>query len=418
MREKEHLGIRLTNTVNKKRFIDHLFSAQAESELQKYSQGKGLLFSDLAIATIHEEERRYDKSLIGTRKLASHSSGERKKLFIEYILQQNPDFIILDNPLDHLDQASRATFKKQLQDISQEKTLIQLANRASDFLPFITHKFDLDEDIFTLNPISASPKENLSAQKQLNLPKNGQNTANNDHELLKMEQVCVSYDGRPIVKDISWTIRPGDFWQLVGPNGSGKSTLLALITGESTKGYGQDLYLFGHKKGSGESIWEIKQKIGYFAPNMTELFQRNNTLLEMVLSGFFDSIGLYDRPTTLQQKQAIAWLQLANLQVDKNINFNKLSPGQQRLGLILRAVVKNPPLLILDEPTEGLDDTGAQLVIDLVNTLKDQTEMAIIFVSHRVEKGLRPQSIFELVPTENGSTGKIILKNQLKSVKN
>jgi molybdate transport system ATP-binding protein len=205
---------------------------------------------------------------------------------------------------------------------------------------------------------------------------------------------------------------------LVGPNGSGKSTILSLITGESTKGYGQELYLFGRKKGSGESIWEIKQKIGFFAPNMTELFRRNNTLLEMLLSGYYDSIGLYDTPSTLQHKESTEWLKLADLLALKNTNFNKLSAGQQRLGLILRAVVKNPPLLILDEPTEGLDDAGARLVIDLVNMLHERSRLAIVFVSHRLEKGLEPKAIFELMPSLAGSTGKTILKKGNTSYKN
>lgn len=410
MRKREHLGIRLDNNLNKEAFLKYIFDGGNTEELAQFNEQKGALFSDLAIAEVHEEERRYDKSLITHRKLSTYSSGERKKIYIDYIVKGNPDFIVLDNPLDHLDQASRAALTKRLEEIAETKTLIQLANRASDFLPFIKNRFELEENPFTLNPISAQPKIDNSSKKQFDLPKNSQNELKNDDELIKMECVNVSYDGRPIIKDISWTIKNGDFWQLIGPNGSGKSTILSLITGESTKGYGQELYLFGQKKGSGESIWEIKQRIGYFAPNMTELFQRNNTLLEMLLSGYYDSIGLYDTPSTLQRKEATEWLKLADLLALKNTNFNKLSPGQQRLGLILRAVVKNPPLLILDEPTEGLDDASARLVIELVNRLHERSGLAIVFVSHRFEKGLEPQSIFELIPSAAGSTGKTTLK--------
>lgn len=410
MHKKEHLGIRIDDNLNKEAFLKHIFSGENKEELTQYNERKGALFSDLAIARIHEEERRYDKILIAERKLATYSSGERKKIYMDYILKENPDFIVLDNPLDHLDQESRAAFTKRLEEIAKTKTLIQLANRASGFLPFIKNRFELQENPFHLNLISATSKTDNSIKKQLNLPKNGLSFSKNEVELIRLENVNVSYDGQSILKDISWTIKSDDFWQLVGPNGSGKSTLLSLINGNSTKGYGQELYLFGRKKGSGESIWEIKQKIGYFAPNMTELFQRNNTLLEMLLSGFYDSIGLYDTPSTLQRKEAAEWLKLADLLTLKNTNFNKLSPGQQRLGLILRAVVKNPPLLILDEPTEGLDDAGAQLVIDLVNMLHERSGLAIIFVSHRVEKGLEPEMIFELTSSAEGSTGEISFK--------
>ena len=414
MQDRKHLGIHLQNSVNKERLIDYLLDEKPEGKLKKYCTGCGKLFSDLAVKGFAEEEHRHDKILIADRKLSTYSSGERKKLFLDHILTQNPDFIVLDNPLDHLDKKSREEFAEKLEAISREKTLIQLAGRTADFLPFITNRFRLDENTYKLTSILAAPGEKPSAENRLNLPKNDQNSLKNGVELIKMDHINVHFDGRPILKNISWSIRPDDFWQLVGPNGSGKSTLLSLITGESTKGYGQELYLFGRKKGSGESIWEIKQQIGYFAPNMTELFQRNNTLLEMVLSGFYDSVGLYDKPSTLQQKKALQWLQLTGLQELKHSNFNALSPGRQRLGLILRAVVKNPPLLILDEPTEGLDDAGARLVIDLVNTLKEKTGMAIVFVSHRVEKGLEPEAVFELTPSAEGSTGKIGFKKWLK----
>ncbi|WP_051907797.1 ATP-binding cassette domain-containing protein [Flavimarina sp. Hel_I_48] len=412
---KIHLGLLLSDSVNKKGLIAKLFSHEKKAILQKFCDGKGLIFSDFVIEKIHEEERRYDECLIAYRKLATYSSGERKKLFIEHILKQNPDFIVLDNPLDHLDQESRVVFSKTLEEISRKTTLIQLASRAADFLGFIDQKFKLSGEKFDLIPLSAElEKDQKVSKNHLNLPENSSKTRKTKDELVKMKQISVSYDGKPIVKDISWTIFQGDFWQLIGPNGSGKSTILSLITGESTKGYGQELYLFGKKKGSGESIWEIKQQIGYFAPNMIELFQRNNTLKEMILSGFYDSVGLYDKPSTFQQNKALQWLQLAKMENLKNHNFNKLSPGQQRLGLILRAVVKNPSLLILDEPTEGLDDIAAGLVIELITTFRSQTAMAIVFVSHRVEKGLEPRAVLELLPSTEGSISKVTSSNNNK----
>ncbi|MGB3775361.1 MAG: ATP-binding cassette domain-containing protein [Leeuwenhoekiella sp.] len=411
--QKKHLGLYVDSRINKNELLIYLLSAKITGKLKEYICGKGAFFSDLAIAEILEEERKYDKCLISERKLITYSSGEKKKLFIKHILNKNPDFIILDNPLDHLDMQSRNTFIVDLNKIAEKTTLIQLSSRVSDLLPFIDDRFILKDKDFEIMELSNLKDELKSTdEKTLSVPESGQNIPVNSRELIKMDKVSVSYDGKPIVKDITWTIKQSEFWQLIGPNGSGKSTLLSLITGESTKGYGQDLYLFGKKKGSGESVWEIKQRIGYFAPSMTELFKRNNTLSEMILSGFFDTVGLYDTPSTMQYKQVLQWLKLAKLQEFKNFNFNKLTAGQQRLGLILRAVVKNPPLLILDEPTEGLDDHGAQLVIDLIIILRSQGAMAIIFVSHRLEKGLKAEAIFELVPSTEGSIGRI--KNDVK----
>ncbi|MEP6805574.1 MAG: ATP-binding cassette domain-containing protein, partial [Flavobacterium sp.] len=165
-----------------------------------------------------------------------------------------------------------------------------------------------------------------------------------------MENVSVSYDDRKIVDQISWTIKEGEFWQLIGPNGSGKSTILSLITGDNPKGFGQDLYLFGRKKGTGESVWDIKKQIGIFTTSMTDLFQKGHTLEEMILSGFFDSIGLYTEPTTLQKQIVTQWLEVIEMSSLRKKRFIDLSIGQQRVALIVRAVLKHPPLLILDEP--------------------------------------------------------------------
>ena len=180
-----------------------------------------------------------------------------------------------------------------------------------------------------------------------------------------------------------------------------------MITGENPKGFGQELYLFGRKKGSGESVWDIKKNIGFFSTSMTQLFKRNQTMEQMILSGFFDSIGLYTQPTQLHINIVDQWLSVIHISHLKNKSFNKLSLGLQRVALIIRAVLKHPPLIILDEPLEGLDDTNTALVIDLINILIQETNMTIIYVSHRIEPSLQPTSIFELIPTDKGSIGKI-----------
>jgi len=173
------------------------------------------------------------------------------------------------------------------------------------------------------------------------------------------------------------------------------------------------LYLFGRKKGSGESVWDIKKNIGIFSTSMTQLFKKTQTLEQMVLSGFFDSIGLYIQPTITQKQIAAQWLEVVGMSSLKNKSFHRLSLGQQRVVLIVRAVLKHPPLIILDEPLEGLDDQNSALVTDLINILIQETNMTIIYVSHRIEPALKPTSVFGLIPTEMGSIGKI---NQNKSL--
>jgi molybdate transport system ATP-binding protein len=180
-----------------------------------------------------------------------------------------------------------------------------------------------------------------------------------------------------------------------------------MIIGDNPKGYGQDMVLFGRKKGSGETIWEIKKQIGYFTPGMMLQFKHKDSVENMIISGLVDSVGLYTIPTDFQRHTADAWLQVIGPSF-RNASFQSLSFGQQRMVMVVRAMVKQPPLLILDEPTVGLDDENAQLFISLINAIASQKKVAIIYVSHRNEPELQPDYIFELMPGADGSVGRII----------
>jgi len=410
MNNKPHWNILLSDFINKNLFIENILSGNCTSELAEFNNLKGILFSDITIQQFIEKEEQYDiceaapKEL--NRKLRSFSAGEQKKEFLKYCLKQNPDYIILDNPFDHLDQVSRKTLIDTLEELSASLGFIQLVNRAIDRLPFILNEAQINDDSFLLKPINTS----VSITKKIQptrIPKPLAFFDNKETILVKMDGVSVSYNERPIVDSIFWTIKQGEFWQLIGPNGSGKSTLLSMITGENPKGYGQELYLFGRKKGSGESIWDIKKNIGFFSTSMTQLFKRSQNVEQMILSGFFDSIGLYIQPTNLQRQIADQWLEVIGMSHLKNSSFHKLSLGQQRVVLIVRAVLKHPPLVILDEPIDGLDDHNSSLVIDLITLLIQETNRTIIYVSHRMEPTLKPTFVFELIPTETGSIGKI-----------
>ncbi|MFB9079983.1 ATP-binding cassette domain-containing protein [Flavobacterium procerum] len=405
----QHWDILLSNQVNKKEFIDTVLSGKAKGELEIFNSQKGILFSDIAIEKFIEKEFQYDSveaSVDTHRQLRTFSSGERKKEFLKYCINQKPDFIIFDNPFDHLDQASRVILADSLKDLTGEIAIIQLLNRMVDVLEFVPNKALIKDNTFELYPIS----KNENHFKTLNtaaIPKATETHSFHESVLIKLENVSVSYEERKILNNISWTIKQGEFWQLIGPNGSGKSTILSLITGDNPKGFGQDLYLFGRKKGTGESVWDIKKQIGIFATSMTDLFQKGHTLEQMILSGFFDQIGLYTQPTTHQKNIVTQWLEVIEMTDLRKKRFIDLSIGQQRVALIVRAVLKHPPLLILDEPVEGLDDENVDLVIQLINTIKQETNVSIIYVSHRIESGLAPTSVFELLPSETGSTGKI-----------
>lgn len=406
----QHWDILLSNQVNKKAFIETILNSEATGELAVFNTKKGILFSDIAIEKFIEKEYQYDvieASPDSHRQLRTFSSGERKKEFLKYCINQNPDFIIFDNPFDHLDQASRVILADSLKNLAHDVAIIQLLNRVADVLEFVPNKVQIKDNTFELHPISKSENHfktltTASIPKALEPPHTFPESV-----LIKMENVSVSYDDRKITDNISWTIKQGEFWQLIGPNGAGKSTLLSLITGDNPKGFGQNLFLFGRKKGSGESVWDIKKQIGIFTTSMTDLFQKGHTLEQMILSGFFDSIGLYNEPTNLQKQIVAQWLEVIEMSALAKKRFIDLSIGQQRVALIVRAVLKHPPLLILDEPVEGLDDENVDLVIQLINTIKQETNVTILYVSHRIEAGLAPTSVFELIPSATGSIGKI-----------
>ena len=399
------------NNSNIDQLVQNLLRNHAVPGLTEFQQLDGLLFSRSEINRYMDEEERHDIKILtkdSEQALKTMSSGEQKKALLNYLLDQDPDFIILVNPYDNLDVATQAQLKEQLQDIASNKIVVQLVSRLDDILPDTAHFFKLDGD--NLHPYESTDafwEENKTESTNFNgtIPPPLSPISIDLKELVSFKKVSVSFDGRKVLDEIDWTIKKGEFWQLIGPNGSGKSTLLSMITGDSHKGYGEDLTIFGQKKGSGESVWDLKQKIGYYTPAITNKFRGYHTLENMIISGLHDSIGLYVQPTDSEKQLAIQWLNLLNLKDRKNDHFRDLSVGNKRLVMMARAMVKHPPLLILDEPTAGLDDSSANLFVALVNKIAKESDSTIVFVSHRKEPQLNPEYIFELHPSEKGSKG-------------
>uniref|UniRef100_UPI0028ACE036 molybdate ABC transporter ATP-binding protein ModF n=1 Tax=Atlantibacter sp. TaxID=1903473 RepID=UPI0028ACE036 len=211
-------------------------------------------------------------------------------------------------------------------------------------------------------------------------------TLASDAPRIVLRDGVVSYNDRPILNRLSWTVNPGEHWQIVGPNGAGKSTLLSLITGDHPQGYSNDLTLFGRRRGSGETIWDIKKHIGYVSSSLHLDYRVSTTVRNVILSGYFDSIGIYQAVSDRQRKLTRQWLDILGIS-DKGADapFQSLSWGQQRLALIARALVKHPTLLILDEPLQGLDPLNRQLVRRFVDVLIGEGTTQLLFVSHHAE---------------------------------
>jgi molybdate transport system ATP-binding protein len=204
--------------------------------------------------------------------------------------------------------------------------------------------------------------------------------------VVKMEELDINYETIVYQKGINWTIKKGEKWALSGPNGSGKSTLLSYIFADNPQAYGKPLYLFDKKRGSGESIWDIKKRIGFTSSEMHLYYLENVPCISVVESGFFDSIGLFRKCSPSQAALAESLMDYLGLSELKNVSFLNVSSGEQRLLLFARALVKNPELLILDEPFHGLDYGKKQLCLSMINDYAIQAEKTLIFVTHYKEE--------------------------------
>lgn len=327
------------------------------------------------------------------------STGETRKTLLCRALMAQPDLLVFDEPFDGLDVASRQQLAGLLAELNAHGyTLVLILNRFDDIPEFVEHAGVLaDCTLEHTGPRAELLEQALIAQlawseklSDTQLPEvdspAGSPTLDADTPRIILRDGVVSYNERAIINHLDWTVNPREHWQIVGPNGAGKSTLLSLITGDHPQGYSNDLTLFGRRRGSGETIWDIKQHIGYVSSSLHLEYRVSASVLTVVLSGWYDSIGLYQAVSDRQRKLAREWLALLGMDNDTaDAPFHSLSWGQQRLVLIARALVKHPTLLILDEPLQGLDPLNRQLVRRFVDILIGEGETQLLFVSHHAE---------------------------------
>ncbi|MBR1388258.1 MAG: ATP-binding cassette domain-containing protein [Prevotella sp.] len=291
------------------------------------------------------------------------SSGELRKFKLASSLFTNPKVLIMENPFIGLDAQTRDQLKTLLATLSKENNLqIILVLAKTDEIPdFITHIVEVKE-------MRVMPKREISP------------------EVIRFNKVSIRYGERTILKDLDWTVRQGEHWALSGQNGSGKSTLLSLVCADNPQSYACDISLFGHKRGSGESIWDIKKHIGYVSPEMHRSYKQNIPALQIVASGLKDTVGLYARPTETEKEQCRHWLSIFGIGHLAERRFLEMSSGEQRLVLLARAFVKSPDLLILDEPLHGLDDANRRMVKDIVDDYCQDPSRTLIYVTHYQEE--------------------------------
>ena len=332
-----------------------------------------------------------------------YSNGEARKTLIGKSLLSDPKLLILDEPFEGLDVKSVIWLKQTISSLIRKGLAIFLIiNRIEDIIPEMTHVLCLKSGtVFAKGEraevlTSAKMKllyenkkfeegygDNLLYENEVQEINSSKKMANIDQDpVILMRKVNVRYGKKIVLENFNWTVRNGENWKIVGPNGAGKSTLLSLITADNLKVYSNEIYLFGNQRGSGESIWDIKRRIGHVSPEFQVKYRESVTVLKVVLSGFFDTVGLYNSVTGEQKETALNWMKFFEIENLAKSNFTRLSYGQQRLVLIARALVKSPTLLILDEPCQGLDWANRNRVLALIDRIGHQSETQLIYVTH------------------------------------
>lgn len=330
------------------------------------------------------------------------SSGEHKRFQLIKAFLQDADLLVFDSPFTGLDVKSRSVLKALLEKRSSVSTIVLIAD-IEDAPATITHAVELEKG--RLKSFGAVKEfEQRSAQKVHPARFRGSiplvDTPVKFDLAVKFQDVAVAYGEKTIFSNINWQVNRGERWLLKGANGSGKSTLISLITGDHPQAYANDIILFDRKRGSGETIWDIKKKIGFVSPELHWYYDKTISVYQTIASGFFDTVGVYKALDEEQHILVQKWLSFLNLETKAENPLYTLSTSEQRLALLARALVKNPPLLILDEPCQGLDEQQVNEFVGLIDDLCEQSGKTLIYVSHYENE--IPGCIDQVMLLENG----------------
>lgn len=336
------------------------------------------------------------------------SNGETRRMLLAKSLLKHPKILLLDHPFSGLDVHSREVLRTALTELSQSGVTVIIATVATEIPPCVTN-------VLVMNHGGIEQTVKISdfqvvQQQQTVLPQPdpeklahfGEPNFKDFEVAFDLRNIRVTYGSDPILKGVSWKINKGEKWALSGANGSGKSTLLSIITADNPQRFANDYDLFDKKRGGlGASIWDIKQKIGHVSPELHLYFPKNTTVFKTIASGFFDATGIFFKKLTdaqVERVHEVAELLHVHTLVEKD--FSQLSKGEQRLVLLARALVKNPPLLILDEPCQGLDTVAIEYFKSVVDAICDTPERTLIYVSHYLNE--IPSCVTRFIKLDNG----------------
>ncbi|WP_210419384.1 ATP-binding cassette domain-containing protein [Pedobacter sp. KBS0701] len=345
------------------------------AELVSYGKEKGLHFDQ-----VEPVLEALGFVTFASSQLIELSSGEHKKLQLVKALWLKPQLLIIDQPYTGLDAASRKNLNILLDQVAEEGVQLILICNESE-LPACINSFAeiRDGQLAQVDALEPSVSTEIHLREIPDFLK--ESPVYSSQDIVKMVNVNISYGEKQVLKNINWEVRAGEKWLLQGHNGSGKSTLLSLVNGDHPQSYANELYLFGNRRGSGESIWDIKQHIGLISPEFHWYFDPNATVWQSIASGFYDTVGLFQQLPYTKSTQVDELIAYFGLTENKNELLTALPLGKQRLVLLARTIIKNPELLIMDEPCQGLDRQQTQHFNQLVDELCSNG-MTLIYVGH------------------------------------
>ena len=338
--------------------------------------------------------RALDLNRLLDRRVAELSNGETRRAFLARALLERPRLLLLDEPLAGLDDTSRSLVEKELARLARHGGApgILVAGIREEELPsFITHVLHLGPDGEIMRPCKGATMPVGSAPAPCTAPPTcaagpswacATRARAPARALAEMRHLRVAYGDNVVFDDFSWTIRAGERWLLTGPNGSGKSTLIALVNGDHMQAYANDVRLFGRRRGTGESIWDIKRRIGWVSPELHLAMDPAQTVEETVLSGFNDTPLYVRTETPAKRRAAESLLRRMGLWARRDNPFGELSSGEQRFVMLARALVKRPPLLVLDEPCQTLDAAHRARFHALLDRLVADSGAALVYTTH------------------------------------
>ena len=391
------------------------------NKIDEVTTAKDVIFSGIlwnrAVTSTDEKRCTEIADFLGLQSLllqpiTSLSTGEMRKTLIARALVKSPKLLILDEPFDGLDEASRQSLAESINHLmTAPARIILVVHRLEEIVPNITHVlFVKNGQLFMQGP----KEEVLTSEKisqlygcQLHLEKSDGRyrvihgieqsesidtnllCRENHHEvpdvLIEMKDTTVRYGDFIALDQLNWTMKRGENWAILGPNGSGKSTILRLILGENLQGYANQVRIFGRQKGTGETLWEIKKLIGVVSSELQIQYRKKMSAYDVIASGFYDSIGLYQYPTKQQRVVVDAWVKLLSIGDIANQSYHQLSYGQKRMILLARAMVKSPPLLIMDEPCHGLDIPNRRRISKIIEMIGG-TQTNLLYVTNHKEE--------------------------------